>query len=158
MLNLFCMSLSCESRSRVVFTRGRLIIGQQSHLQIRARVVDKMVLVDSLSVMFIILLREFNEISCDSSSSSLSFHHLHVSHQLVLSQCLTQPMAMPLTVVRSWVEQAVFIMGQTTRCCMVCLMPPSQVYGSFHILLVDGGTRICNQIYLIPRAATWTLL
>ena len=26
------------------------------------------------------------------------------------------------------------------------------------MLLVDGGSRICNQIYLIPRAATWTLL
>ena len=26
------------------------------------------------------------------------------------------------------------------------------------MLLVDGGSRICNQIHLIPRAATWTLL
>ena len=29
---------------------------------------------------------------------------------------------------------------------------------SWYMLLVDGGSRICNQIYLIPRAATWTLL
>ena len=29
---------------------------------------------------------------------------------------------------------------------------------SWYMLLVVGGSRICNQIYLIPRAATWTLL
>ena len=29
---------------------------------------------------------------------------------------------------------------------------------SWYLLLVDGGSRICNQIYLILRAATWTLL
>ncbi len=29
---------------------------------------------------------------------------------------------------------------------------------SWYMLLVDGGSRIFNQIYLIPRAATWTLL
>ena len=29
---------------------------------------------------------------------------------------------------------------------------------SWYVLLVDGGSMICNQIYLIPRAATWTLL
>ena len=29
---------------------------------------------------------------------------------------------------------------------------------SWYVLLVDCGSRICNQIYLIPRAATWTLL
>ena len=29
---------------------------------------------------------------------------------------------------------------------------------SRYMLLVVGGSRICNQIYLIPRAATWTLL
>ena len=28
---------------------------------------------------------------------------------------------------------------------------------SWYMLLVVGGSRICNQIYLIPRAATWTL-
>ena len=27
---------------------------------------------------------------------------------------------------------------------------------SWYMLLVVGGSRICNQIYLIPRAATWT--
>ena len=31
-------------------------------------------------------------------------------------------------------------------------------YYSWYMLLVDGGSMICNQIYLIPRAATWTLL
>ena len=33
---------------------------------------------------------------------------------------------------------------------------------SWYVLLVDGpqdgGSRICNKIYLIPRVATWTLL
>ena len=29
---------------------------------------------------------------------------------------------------------------------------------SWYVLLVDGGSRICNQVYLIPMAATWTLL
>ena len=42
-------------------------------------------------------------------------------------QCLAQPMAMPLAVARSWGEQAVSIMGQTSRCCLVCLMPQSHV-------------------------------
>ena len=39
-------------------------------------------------------------------------------------------------VVRSWGEQAVSIMGQTSRCCMVCLMPQSQVSGTFEYLKV----------------------
>ena len=51
--------------------------------------------------------------------------------QIVPSQCLTQSMAMPLAVVRYCVEQAVFIWGQLSRCCMVCLMPQSQVSSSF---------------------------
>ena len=29
---------------------------------------------------------------------------------------------------------------------------------TWYMLLVDDGSRICNQIYLILRAATWTLL
>ena len=29
---------------------------------------------------------------------------------------------------------------------------------SWYVLLVDGDSRICNQIYRIPRAAMWTLL
>ena len=62
--------------------------------------------------------------------SFLSSHQSHFS-QIVPSQCLAQPMEMPLAVVRSWVEQAVFIMGQTSRCCMVCLMPQSRVSVSF---------------------------
>ena len=42
------------------------------------------------------------------------------------SQCLAQPMAMSLAVVRSLGEQAVFIMGQTSRCCMVCKERPGK--------------------------------
>ena len=52
--------------------------------------------------------------------------------------CLAQPIAMSLAVVRYWGEQRVFIMGQTSRCCMVCVMPQSQV--SLVMLLVDGGS------------------
>ena len=62
-----------------------------------------------------------------SSSSFLSFHQESYVRQIVPSQCLAQPMAMPLAVARSWGEQAVSIMGQTSRCCMVCLMPQSHV-------------------------------
>ena len=54
-----------------------------------------------------------------------------VACQIVPSKCLAQPMAMSLAVVRSWGEQAVFIIWQTSRCCMVYLMPQSQVSGSF---------------------------
>ena len=57
-----------------------------------------------------------------------------VECQIMLSQCLTNPMAMPLAVVRYWVEYAVSIMGQTSRCCMVCLMPQSQVSGSLDLV------------------------
>ena len=52
-------------------------------------------------------------------------------YQIVPFQCLGQPMAMQLAIVMYWVEQAVSIMGQTSRCCMVYLMPQSQVSGSF---------------------------
>ena len=62
-----------------------------------------------------------------SSSSFLSFHHESYVRQIVPSQCLAQPMAMPSAVVRSWGGQTVCIVGQTSRCCMVCLMPQSQV-------------------------------
>ena len=60
------------------------------------------------------------------SSSFLSFHQKTHVRQIVPSQCLAQPMTMPLAIVRPWVQQAVFIMGQTRRCCMVGLMPQSQ--------------------------------
>ena len=50
-------------------------------------------------------------------------HQESYVRQTVPSQCLAHPMAMPLAIVRSWGEQAVSIMGQTSRCCMVCLMP-----------------------------------
>ena len=67
------------------------------------------------------------------------------------SQCLAQPMAMSLAVVRSWGEQAVFIMGQTSRCCMVCLMPQSQVYVSFEyphfdMFTLDRPTCVRNRL------------
>ena len=55
---------------------------------------------------------------------------LHV-RQFVPSQCLAQPMAMQLVVVRSRVKYAVFSMGQISRCCMVCLMPQSHISASF---------------------------
>ena len=40
------------------------------------------------------------------ASSFLSFHQESYVHQIVPSQCLAQPMAMSLAVVRSWGEQA----------------------------------------------------
>ena len=75
---------------------------------------------------------------------------VHVS-QIVSSQCLAQPMAMSLAVVRSWGEQAVSIMGQTSRCCMVCLMPQSQVSGSlenphFNMFTLDRPTCVRNRL------------
>ena len=53
--------------------------------------------------------------------------------------------------VRSWGEQAVSIMGQTSRCCMVCLMPQSQVSGSvenphFNMLTLDRPTWVRNRL------------
>ena len=75
-----------------------------------------------------------------SSSSFLSFPHESYVRQIVLSQCLAQPMAMPLTGVRSLEDQAVFI--SIILCCMVCLMLHSQVSGSFvmfSLLLVVAG-------------------
>ena len=57
---------------------------------------------------------------------------MHI-RQIVPSQCLAQPMAMlSRCSIRSWyIEQAVFIMGQTSICCMICLMSPSHVSASF---------------------------
>ena len=86
-----------------------------------------------------------------SSSSFLSFHQESYVSQIVPSQCLAQPMAMSLAVVRSWGEQAVSIMGQTSRCCMVCLMPQSQVSGSvenphFNMLTLDRPTWVRNRL------------
>ena len=79
------------------------------------------------------------------SSSFLCFHQESYVCQIVPSQCLAQPMAMPLAVARSWGEQAVSIMGQTSRCCMVCLMPQSHVSCSledphFNISTLDRPT------------------
>ena len=84
-------------------------------------------------------------------SSFLSFHQESYVRQIVPSQCLTQPMAMSLAVVRSWGEQAVSIMGQTSRRCMVCLMPQSQVSCSFgnphfNMFTLDLPTCVCNRL------------
>ena len=65
------------------------------------------------------------------SSSFLSFHQESNVLQIVRHQCLAQPMAIPWAVVRSLVEQAVSIVGQTSRWCMLCLIPQSQVSVSF---------------------------
>ena len=69
-----------------------------------------------------------------------------VACQIEPSQCLAQPMAMPLAVVRSWVEQALFI----RRCFMVCLMPQSQVSGSsiphFNMFTLDRPTCVRNRL------------
>ena len=85
------------------------------------------------------------------SSSFLSFHQESYVCQIVPSQCLAQPMAMPLAVARSWGEQAVSIMGQTSRCCMVCLMPQSHVSCSlenphFSIFALDRPTCERNRL------------
>ena len=66
-------------------------------------------------------------------------------------QCLTQSMAMSLAVVRSWGEQAVSIMGQTSRCCMVCLTPQSQVSCSlenphFNMFTLDRPTCVRSRL------------
>ena len=85
------------------------------------------------------------------SSSFLSFHQESYVRQIVPSQCLAQPMAMPLAVARSWGEQAVSIMGQTSRCCMVCLMPQSHVSCSlenphFNIFTLDRPSCVRNRL------------
>ena len=43
------------------------------------------------------------------------------------------------------------IMGETSRCCMVCLMPQTQVYGSlekkpFNMFTLDRPTCVCNRL------------
>ena len=74
-----------------------------------------------------------------------------VACQIVPSQCLAQPMALPLAVARSWGEQTVFIMGQINRCCLVCLMPQSQVsvsfeYPHFNMFTLDRPTCVRNRL------------
>ena len=76
--------------------------------------------------------------NCCSSSSFLSFHQSRVLPIL-------WPMAMLLAVVISGVEQAVVIVGQTSRCCMVFLMSHSQVSGSFKYPR-DRPTCVRNQL------------
>ena len=69
---------------------------------------------------------------CSHFYWTLYHHYCPSTSRISVKSCppLAQPMAMPLAVVRSWIEQAVFIMGQTSRCCMVFLMPQSPVYVS----------------------------
>ena len=86
-----------------------------------------------------------------TSSSFLSFHQESYVCQIVPSQYLAQPMAMSLAVARSCGEQAVSIMGQTSRCCMVCLMPESQVSCSlenpyFNMFILDRPTCVRNRL------------
>ena len=88
---------------------------------------------------------------CTESSSLLAFHQTHLRQ-------LVPPMtgsvaAKPLAVVRSRVEKALFIMGQTSACCMVCLVPQSQVSGSFEnphfnmfTLQLDRPTCVRNRL------------
>ena len=57
-------------------------------------------------------------------------------------------MAMSLAIVWSWGEQPVSIMGQTSRCCMVCLMPQSQVSCSLenpHFNMFTRPANLCTQ-------------
>ena len=87
----------------------------------------------------------------DWSSSFLSFRQELYVRQIVPSQCLAHPEAMPLAVVRSWGEQAVSIMGQTSRCCMVCLKPQSHVSCSlgnphFNMFTLDRPTCVRNRL------------
>ena len=61
---------------------------------------------------------------------------------------------MPLAVVRSWVEQAVFSMGQTSTRCMVCLRPQSQVsvsieYPHFDMFTLDRPTCVRNRLSVV---------
>ncbi len=66
--------------------------------------------------------------------------------------------AITLAVVRYWVEQAVFIMGQTSRCCTVSLIPQSQLSAS----LVGSqqeqqDSNKIHQIYVIVDALSASL-
>ena len=100
-------------------------------------------------------------------SPFLSFHQSHVK------SC---PPGVPATadgdvISRCLVEQAVFIMGQISRCCMVCLMPQSQVSGSFEYLhfnmfILDRQNCLCNllsashdtQGFSAPAGRCWSAL
>ena len=95
------------------------------------------------------------KITLDKTAPFRSHHHscpsTSLARQIVPSQCLAQPIAMPLAVVRSWEEQAVSIMGQTSRCCMVCLMPQSHVSCSlenthFNMFTLDRPTCVRNRL------------
>ena len=94
------------------------------------------------------------------SSSFLSLHQESYVRQIVPSQCLAQPMAMPLAVVRYWGEQAMSIMGQASRCCMVCLMTQSHVSCSlenlhFIMFTLDRTTCVRNRLSTFQVVASW---
>ena len=95
----------------------------------------------------------------------VSFHQLHVKSrppyawhsrwryrcflppvacQIAPSICLAQPMAIPLADVRSWVEQTVPVMGQTSKCCLVGLMPQSQ-YPYLRMFTLDRPICVHNR-------------
>ena len=85
------------------------------------------------------------------SPSFLSFHQESYVRQIVFSQCLEQPMAMPVAIVRSCGEQAVSTMGQTSRCCVICLMRLSHVSCSLenpHFIMfnLDRPTSVRNRL------------
>ena len=89
------------------------------------------------------------------SNGNTSCHHHHscpsTRSRMSVKLCPANAMAMSLAVVRSWGEQVVFIMGQTSRCCMVCLVPQSQVSGSvenphFNMLTLDRPTCARNRL------------
>ena len=102
-------------------------------------------------------------IASSSSSSFLSFHQESYVRQIVPSQCLEQSMAMSLAVARSWGEQAVSIMGQTSRCCMLCLMPQSQVSCSlenphFNMFTLDRPTCRVFVVKVVHKSSKYGLL
>ena len=78
---------------------------------------------------------------------------------------------MSLAVDRSWGEPVVSIMGQTSRCCMVCLMPQSQVSCSsesphFNMYTLDRPTCVPNRLSAVhvfqgfsaPAGRCWSAL
>ena len=82
------------------------------------------------------------------SSSLLSFYQSHFSQTLQMPGTSDGD---PISRCRYWVDQAVFIMGQTSRCCLVCLMPQSQVsisfeYPDFDMFTLDRPTCVDNRL------------
>ena len=70
----------------------------------------------------------------------LSFHQESYVRQIVPSQCLAQPMAMPLAVARSWGEQAVSNEQETCDCGISQTMfkQTRHLFCSVHLLPLLG--------------------